>query len=119
MHTAASYLPRKHGHFQDGLHWGYLSQYLFRYLRLLVNINVISELRSLERQSNISVCLQKEIFCVKSNTHRRLFTWRHLKAGQYVTQSGLNLHQCEPHSCEQKKRTVVRNFEMLLDLLYN
>ena len=29
---------------------------------------------------------------------------RHLEAGQYVAQSGLHLHQCEPISCGNIKR---------------
>jgi hypothetical protein len=39
-------------------------------------------------------------FCVKNNRPRRLFAWRHLEAGQYVTQSGLHVHQSEPHIVE-------------------
>ena len=63
-------------------------------------IYVISELHSVEGQSNISLHLQYERFGFKNNTHRRVFAWRHLEAGQYVAQSGLHLHQSEPHSCQ-------------------
>jgi len=30
----------------------------------------------------------------------------HLESGQYVAQSGLHLHQCEPHSCKNIQITV-------------
>jgi hypothetical protein len=30
---------------------------------------------------------------------------RHLEAGQYVAQSGLHLHQSEPHSCGNVEQT--------------
>jgi hypothetical protein len=64
---------------------------------------VISELRSLEGQWKLLLHVQKKIFCVKNNTPRRVFAWRHLEAGQYVAQSGLHLHQCESHSCKENK----------------
>jgi hypothetical protein len=41
---------------------------------------------------------------VKNNRHRCVFAGRHLKAGQYVAQSGFHLHQSEPHSCENIKQ---------------
>jgi hypothetical protein len=65
---------------------------------------VILELHSIEGQSNPSVHLQYERFWFKNNTRRRLFAWRHLEAGQYVTQSGLHLHQSEPHSYKENKK---------------
>ena len=100
---------------------GLLSNYLCRYLRCIVHIYmcvcvcVISELHSVERQSKLPVDLKYERFCFINNRHRRLFAWRHQEAGQYVAQSGLHLHQSEPHSCEEKKRTAVRYFEMQVD----
>ena len=53
---------------------------------------VISELLSVEGQSNLPLHLQYERFWFKNNRHRRLFACRHLEAGQYVAQSGLHLH---------------------------
>ena len=55
-------------------------------------------MHSVEGKSNPPVHLQHERFCFIDDTHRRLFAWRHLEAGQYVAQSGLHLHQSEPHS---------------------
>jgi len=57
-----------------------------------IYIYVISELESLEGQSKLPIHMQKERFCVKNNTQRRLFAGCHLEAGQYVAQSGLHLH---------------------------
>jgi hypothetical protein len=42
--------------------------------------------------------LQYESFWIKNNPRRRVFAWRYLEAGQYATQSGLDLHHSEPHS---------------------
>ena len=53
---------------------------------------IISELHSDEGQWNLPVYLQEEDFFVKYNRHRRAFAWCHVKAGQYVAQSGLHLH---------------------------
>jgi hypothetical protein len=75
-------------------------------------IYVISELHSVEGQSNLPTHLQQGRFCVKYNMHRRVFAWRHLEAGQYVAQSGLHLHQSETHSCkgnEKKSGQEIRN----------
>ena len=73
-----------------------ISDYMCRNLRRIVDIYIfifnISELPSIEGQSNLSMHLQQGRFCVKSNRHRRVFACRHLEAGQYVAQSGLHLH---------------------------
>ena len=77
---------------------------------------IISELHSFEGQYNFPVRLQYLRFCIKNNTPRRLFAWRHLEKGQYVAQTDLHLRQSKPHSCEDNKKTVVRKFEMQVDL---
>jgi len=59
---------------------------------MYIYIYIISELNSDEGQWNLPVYLQEEGFCVKYNRHRRAFAWCHVKAGQYVAQSGLHLH---------------------------
>ena len=69
-----------------------------------LRIHVISELYSVEGQSKLSVHHHKEWFFIINNRNRRLFAWRHLEAGQYVAQSGLHLHQSEPHSCKENKQ---------------
>jgi len=61
---------------------------------------VASENFSFEGQKHIAVHYNEEIFWIKNNRHRGVFARRHLEAGQYVAQSGLHLHQFEPHSCE-------------------
>ena len=77
-----------------------------------IYIYVISELHSVERQSNLPMHLQQDRFHIKSKRNRRVFAWRHLEAGQYVAQSGLHLHQSETHSCkgnEKKSCQELRN----------
>ena len=78
--------------------------YVCVYIYTYIYIYIISGLHSLEGQSNFPFRLQHERFIFKSNTHRRLFAWRHLEAWQYVAQSGLHLHQSEPHSCKGNKK---------------
>ena len=68
-------------------------------------MNVASLLCPFERQRYISFQCQEERFCVKNNTHRRVFARRHLELGQYVAQSGLHLRPSEPLSCEYIKKT--------------
>jgi hypothetical protein len=111
MNSSSSYLPRKHCRLQEEFHW----HYLFRYLRLFcvyiflynmyiyICIYAILELRSVKRQSHFPLDMQKGIFWVKNNRHRRVSAWCHLETRQYVAQSGLHLHQSEPHSCEEYK----------------
>jgi len=53
----------------------------------------------------ISLCICSKIFWFINNTHRLLFAWRHLEARQYVAQSGLHLHQSEPHSCKENEKS--------------
>jgi hypothetical protein len=43
-----------------------------------------------------------KILCQR-NRYRRVCVGRHIEAGQYVAQSGLHLHQSEPHSCKNIK----------------
>ena len=69
-----------------------------------VCVCIISELHSVEWQSKLPTHLQYGRFFFINNTHRRVFTWRHLEAWQYVTQSGLHLHQSKPHSCKDNKK---------------
>jgi len=90
--------------------------YIYIYIYIYMCVCIISELHSFEGQYNFPVRLQYLRFCIKNNTPRRLFAWRHLKTGQYVAQSDLHLHQSKPHSCEDNKKTVVRKFEMQVDL---
>ena len=78
---------------------------------MCVCVCVISELLSVEGQSNLPVHLQCDSFWFKSNRHSRLFARRHLEAGQYVAQSGLHLHQSEPRSYKENNRTVIRNLK--------
>jgi hypothetical protein len=68
-------------------------------------MSVVSLLCPFERQRYLSFRCQEEIFCVKKNRHRCVFAWRHLEAGQHIAQSGLHLHQSEPHSCENIRQT--------------
>jgi hypothetical protein len=68
-------------------------------------MNVVSQRCPFEGQRYLPFRGQEERFCVKNNRHRRLFAGRHLEAGQYVTQSGLHLHQPEPHSCGNMEQT--------------
>ena len=70
------------------------------YIHTYIHIHIISELHFFEGQSNIPMHFQYGSFCVKSNRNRCVFAWRHLEAGHYVAQSGLHLHQSEPHSCK-------------------
>jgi hypothetical protein len=74
------------------------------YIYMCVCVCVISVLHSIEGQSILPVHLQYERFWFKNNLHRRVFAWRHLEAGQYMAQSGLHLHQSEPHSCKENTR---------------
>jgi hypothetical protein len=92
---------------------GLLSNYLCRYLRCIVHmcvcVCVISELQSVKGQSNFPVHSQEERFCVINKRHRRLFAWRHLEAGQYVAQSGLQHNQSEPHSWKENKKNICQD----------
>jgi hypothetical protein len=104
------------GLYPVGLSSNYLCWYLRRILHIYVCIYiyicvcvcvfvcVISELHSLDGQSNVPLYLEYERFWIKNNRHRRFFAWRHLEAGQYVAQSGLHLHQSETHSCKENKK---------------
>ena len=104
MLTAASYLRRKYWHLEEAFLVRLLSKNLCPYLRCTVHIYIyiyiyiISGLNSFEGQLNLPVHLQHERFRFIDDTHRRVFARRHLEAGQYVAQSGLHLHQSEPHS---------------------
>jgi hypothetical protein len=62
----------------------------------------ISDFRAkpFERQRYLPTHRQNESF-LNNNMQRRLFAWRRLKVGQYVTQSGLYLHHSEPHSSDE------------------
>jgi hypothetical protein len=92
---------------------GLIKQIFISIFKIYAYIYVISELNSVEGQSNLPAHQQKESFWIKTYPHRRVFAWRHLEAGQYVAQSGLHLHQTKPHSYkESKNRTFVKNFEM-------
>ena len=84
--------------------FGIYCAYIYVCVCVCVCVCVISELHSVEGQSNRPVYAQYERFFFINNTHRRLFAWRHLEAGQYVAQSGLHLHQCEPHSCKGNEK---------------
>jgi hypothetical protein len=68
-----------------------------------VHIYVTSEPHSYEGQRKFPVLPQYETFWIKNNIQRRVFAWRHFETGQYVAQSGLHLHQSEPHSCKENK----------------
>ena len=113
MYTAACYLPTKLWHFQKALSSGInMCRYLRRIVHIYIFIFIKSELSSIDGQSSLSVHLQEERFFVKYNRHRRAFAWRHLETGQYVAQSGLHLHQTEPHSCKKNKKNI---FQELLN----
>jgi hypothetical protein len=70
-----------------------------------VKMNVVSLLCPFERQQYLTFRCQEERFCVKNNRYRRVFAGRNLEVGQYVAQSGLHLHQSEPHSCGNIQQT--------------